>query len=129
MPPYVWVHNESLEEAPTGHSDSPDGCCRGPNWRSGAIAPSFKHTQVLPIITEKAAEYIRDRGQDRNTFFLYVPLSAPHTPWLPIEEFTGSSGAGMYGDFAAQVDATVGVVMAALEESGLVDNTILVRYQ
>ncbi len=126
MPPYVWVQNESLEEAPTNHSDSPDGCCRGANWRSGAIAPSFKHTQVLPIITEKAAEYIRDRGQDRNTFFLYVPLSAPHTPWLPIEEFIGTSGAGMYGDFAAQVDATVGVVMTALEESGLADNTILV---
>ena len=126
MPPYVWVENESLEEPPTSHGDGPVGCCTGPFWRSGPMAPSFDHTEVLPIITRRAAAYIRARGQDQAPFFLYIPLAAPHTPWLPIDAYVGISGAGEYGDFTAQVDATVGAVISALSESGLADNTILV---
>ena len=126
MPPYVWVENEALVEPPTAHGNGPVGCCTGPFWRSGPMAPSFNHTEVLPIITDKAVEYIRDRGRDRSTFFLYVPLAAPHTPWLPTEPFIGTSGAGEYGDFTAQVDATVGAVMTALEDAGLAANTILI---
>ncbi len=125
MPPYVWVENEWLMEAPTGHSDGPVGCCTGPFWRSGPAAPSFNHTDVLPVITEKTVAYIEARGKDQRSFFLYVPLAAPHTPWLPTEAYVGTSGAGEYGDFAAQVDATVGAIMEALEASGLSDNTIL----
>ena len=128
MPPYVWVHNESLVEAATDYGDGPVPCCTGPFWRSGPMAPSFSHTQVQPIITEKSVEYILARGQEKNSppFFLYVPLAAPHTPWLPTEEFTGISEAGEYGDFTAQVDASVGAIMQALEDAGIAQQTILV---
>ena len=126
MPPYVWVVNESLEEPPTANGDGPVECCTGPFWRSGAMAPSFNHTEVQPIISQSASDYIMERGEDGKPFFLYVPLAAPHTPWLPIEEFEGVSDAGEYGDFTAQVDAIVGVVMEALDATGLAENTILI---
>ena len=58
--------------------------------------------------------------------YLYLPLAAPHTPWLPSAEFRGRSDAGVYGDFAAMVDAGVGEVLAALERHGFDDNTIVI---
>ena len=126
MPPYVWVHNESLDEAPSSYGNGPVGCCTGPFWRSGAMAPSFDHTDVLPRITERAVTYIEERGEDREPFFLYVPLAAPHTPWLPTDDFVGTSGAGEYGDFTVQVDASVGAVMDALDAAGLSASTMIV---
>src|SRR5262249_8837243 len=58
-------------------------------------------------------------------FFLYLALSAPHTPWMPTEEFRGKSGAGYYGDFVAQVDASVGRVLRALDEAKLSEETLV----
>ena len=44
---------------------------------------------------------------------------------MPLEEFTGKSGAGRYGDFVSQVDFTVGEVLRVLEEKGLTENTLV----
>ena len=64
--------------------------------------------------------FIREQANSGGArpFFLYVPLSAPHTPWMPTPEFIGRSEAGYYGDFVAQVDDTVGRIMQVLEETG-----------
>jgi hypothetical protein len=48
------------------------------------------------------------RRSPKQPFILYFALSAPHTPWVPVEPFLGRSKAGMYGDFAAQVNDTFG---------------------
>jgi arylsulfatase A-like enzyme len=45
---------------------------------------------------------------------------------MPTAEFRGKSGAGYYGDFVAQVDATVGKVVRALDDAHLADNTLLI---
>ena len=37
----------------------------------------------------------------------YMPLTAPHTPILPSEEFRGKSGLSPYGDFVMMVDDVV----------------------
>ena len=37
-------------------------------------------------------------------FFLYLPLAAPHTPWVPKKEYVGSSKAGEYGSPNATAD-------------------------
>ena len=85
----------------------------------------------MPAITEKAVAYIRGANPKFNRnpdqpFFLYFPLTAPHTPIAPTEAFRGTSQAGAYGDFVQEVDWTVGQIMKALEEEGLADNTILI---
>lgn len=128
MIPYVYVENEQVVELPTD-SVGPSGYeYGGPYWRPGPIAPSFKHIDVLPDITEKAVTYIDERASDADTppFFLYFPLPAPHTPWLPTDEFIGTSSAGEYGDFTVQVDHTVGQVLEALERNGFTDNTLII---
>jgi arylsulfatase A-like enzyme len=129
MAPYVYFENEQVVQAATetiaksGHARNGGGGL----WRAGAIAPDFKHIDVLPTIATKAESYIAERGkQPQQPFFLYVPLSSPHTPWIPTAEFRGKSEAGIYGDFVYQTDDLVGRVMAALKVNGLADNTLIV---
>ena len=57
---------------------------------------------------------------------LYLAYPAPHTPWLPSEEFVGKSGAGMYGDFVMMVDAQIGRVLAALDEADMTRDTLVI---
>jgi arylsulfatase A len=131
MEPYVFVENEQLATPLEGKVI--EGSARrredgGGFWRTGAIGTGFSHQEVLPVLTEKAVTYIRDVGKADSgaPFFLYFALPSPHTPWLPDEQHRGISGAGHYGDFAAQVDTVVGRVIKTLEEFGMADNTLLV---
>ncbi len=127
MTPYVFVENEGLVEAPTSTIGDSEMRRKGGGgfWRGGPIAPSFKHEDVLPKITEKAVSFILQQSSAK-PFFLYFPLTAPHTPWMPTPGFRGLSGADYYGDFVAQVDASVGQVMRALEAAKLADNTLVI---
>lgn len=126
MEPYLYFENDHAVEKPTSQikgSNTP----RGVYWREGAIAPGFKLEEVLPTLTDKAVALIRKRAaKPSQPFFLYLPLTGPHTPWLATGKFRGSSKAGDYGDFVAQVDDTLGQVMRALDEAGLADNTLLI---
>jgi len=126
MDPYLYFHNDRPVEKPTAQivaSNSP----RGVFWRGGARAPGFELEQVLPTLTSRAVDTIRERARTPDQpFLLYLALTAPHTPWLPRPEFRGKSKAGDYGDFVAQVDDTFGRVLKALDESGLADNTLVV---
>ena len=130
MPPYVYVENDHAVELPTAKiGDSAMRRHGGEGfWRGGAIAPSFKHIDVLPVLTEKAVGYLEKQAKQASgqPFFLYLALTAPHTPWLPTDKFRGKSGAGYYGDFTAQVDWTVGQVLETLERLNLADNTLVI---
>jgi arylsulfatase A len=124
MPPYVFVENEQVTEAPTGTTAASEMRRKGGGgfWRAGAIAPHFRHIDVLPTFTDKVLGFIGKQTRDK-PFFLYFALNAPHTPWMPIDEFRGRSKADYYGDFVAQVDGTVGRVLKALDDAKLTDNT------
>jgi arylsulfatase A-like enzyme len=130
MPPYVFVENDRLMEMPTAEV-GPSGdakYARGPFWRGGAAAPSFRHADVLPRLTERAVAFLdrQAKSAERKPFFLYLALSGPHTPYLPSAKFRGQSGAGDYGDFVETIDASVGDVLGALDRNGQAANTFLV---
>ncbi len=128
MEPYVFVENERPVELPTETIKGSKHRRQkgGGFWRGGPIAPSFRHIDVLPKITKKAVDYIDERAKNKQPFFLYFPLSAPHTPWLPTKEFRGKSKAGYYGDFVVQVDDTVGQILEALDRNNLTENTLII---
>lgn len=127
MDPYVYVENDHVVAAPTEQIGASEMRRYGGGgfWRAGPIAPGFTHEGVLPTITAQALAFIRKQSSAQ-PFFLYFPLTAPHTPWMPTPEFRGKSGANYYGDFVAQVDATVGQVMQALAERQLADDTLVI---
>ncbi len=124
MPPYVWVENDRCVEQPTGNvPDSGGPRPRGPFYRGGPIAPSFSIEGVLPEITRKAASWIE---RQTRPYFAYVPLTAPHTPWMPLRQFRGGSKAGEYGDFVAQVDRSVSHILSAVERTGAAPGTLVI---
>ena len=53
-------------------------------------------------------------------------MPSPHTPWVPLPEYKGKSGAGLYGDYVAEVDAMIGRVLDTVHELGMDQNTIVV---
>ncbi|MDR3699155.1 MAG: sulfatase-like hydrolase/transferase [Candidatus Sulfopaludibacter sp.] len=124
MAPYLYIEDDHAVELPassTPGSKDP----RGVFWRAGACAPHFKHEEVLPAITGKAVEYIQQRArQAAQPFFLYLPFTGPHTPWLPLAKYRNQSKAGTYGDFVTEIDDMLGNVMRALDETGQAKNTL-----
>lgn len=94
---------------------------------NGPATADWDQTEVLPRITERAVEYIHQRGKDKDTpFFLYFPLTAPHVPLMPSKQYVGKSIYGKYGDFVHQVDDIVGQITKALEQAGLDQNTLVI---
>jgi arylsulfatase A-like enzyme len=127
FPPYVFIENDGVSAAPTeaiaaSKSQREGG---GGFWRAGAIAPGFKHADVLPTLAKKALGWLEQQKSDQ-PFFLYLALSGPHTPWLPAKAYQGKSQAGPYGDFVVQTDAVVGAIVGALELLNLADNTLII---
>jgi arylsulfatase A-like enzyme len=90
----------------------------------GPMLEGWNLKEVLPALEKKAVEYIHTKKE--RPFFLYMPLTAPHTPIAPAEQFKGKSQAGAYGDFVHQIDHLVGQLMKALEQNRLADNTIFI---
>ncbi len=85
--------------------------------------------EMLPRLERQAVAYVADHAAAAKAgkpFFLYVPLTSPHTPILPTPEWQGKSGLGTYGDFVMQTDAVVGNILAALDTHGLAANTLVI---
>ena len=92
--------------------------------RMGPAAHDFEDTNVLNVIATQAEQFIQSNSE--NPFFLYVGLTAPHTPVSPSKEFAGKSEIGIYGDFVMNTDAIVGRVMQAIEIAGLSGETLII---
>ncbi len=124
--PYLFVENNRPVEAPTARTQGQKEP-RGVFWREGDIAPSFTMEGCLPALTAKAVSYLKQRAAEpAKPFFLYFPLTGPHTPWMPTKEWQGKSKAGIYGDFVTQVDDVLGQIAKTLEETGQARNTVLI---
>jgi arylsulfatase A-like enzyme len=125
MAPYTYLENDRATELPTGMSQ---GKPFPVNWRKGPIAPGFKHQEVMSRLTEKATGWIDNWAKSKSgkPYFMYFPLTAPHTPVVPREQFKNITGAGDYGAFVAEVDWTVGQVLEAVKRSGAEQNTLVI---
>jgi arylsulfatase A-like enzyme len=97
------------------------------NQVPGVRTAGFRLEDVLPVCTRKAVEFIERHAQNAKgkPFFLYMPLTAPHLPVVPNQQFRGRSRAGDYGDFVVEMDSTVGAVLDVLDRTRLSGNTIV----
>lgn len=129
MPPYVWVNSGKVTELPVSvesvtSEEDPYGW-----YRKGEMSPDFKIFEVLPHLFEKSIDYVTAHAGDAKQgkpFFLYLPLSAPHTPIVPAEAFQNASGINPYADFVMQIDHHMGELLASLKEAGIADNTLVI---
>jgi arylsulfatase A-like enzyme len=123
MSPYVYIENDRFTQVPTKATEAMP---KPAYHRAGPIADDFAFEEVLPRLTDKAVEYIRQRAQADPPFFLYFPMTGPHTPIVPTKDFKGRSGLGVYGDFCMEVDALAGRVFEAVREAGIAENTLII---
>lgn len=122
FPPYTFIENDRITQYPYAQKPSEMFGHEGP-----AVA-GWDLSLVMPKLTQRAVQYIDDYGtsQQEAPFFLYLPLTAPHTPIAPSPHFIGTSQAGWYGDYVMEVDWTVGQLLTALKRNQLDENTLVI---
>ena len=121
-PPYVWIENDRLQGVPTDtmKEDGANGVSSGP------AMGGWTFEKVLPTITQKCVDYIADKAKENKPFFLYFPMTSPHTPINPSKRFKGKSGISKYADFLMETDFSAGQVIQALDRHGLSENTLVI---
>lgn len=80
-------------------------------------------SQFTRRITEKAVSFIR--RNEKKPFFLYVPHVMPHVPIFASDRFRGQSPHGLYADVVEELDWSVGMILAAVQQAGVADNTLI----
>ena len=131
IPDYYWIHNDRVLHEPTVPIEdhvSPEywSSVQGAFWRGGKRGADFDMDAVLDHLGAAAVERVEAMAQEEAPYFLYVPLTSPHTPWLPSEEFAESDGAGLYSQFVAHTDGILGRILEAVDASGEAENTIVI---
>lgn len=88
------------------------------------VIPDVGHkeqNQLTTWYTEHAVKFIeKNKAQP---FLLYVAHNMPHVPLHVSDKFRGKSERGLYGDVIEEIDWSVGQILAALKQNGLVENT------
>lgn len=147
QPPFAWIENDRFEKTPAMYwsddknvvkplvwNETEKGNIADPNrwdWKKGgrpnghASIPEWSPWDVLPEQSRRAQAYIREHAKEDRPFFLYLPLTAVHFPIVPSKEFQGKTDTA-YGDFIYQLDSVVGQVVKAVEDSGQLENTLIV---
>jgi len=120
MSPYAWIENDHLTAQPT--VPKPDKMFGS----KGLMVPGWKLEDVLPGLASRTHDWIQDASKEDKPFFLYMPLTSPHTPIVPSKKFLGKSGISKYADFVIETDWVVGHVMEALDKAGVTDNTLVI---
>ena len=119
MYPYAFIRGKEWQEKITVQK----------GWsafnRVGPAAEDFLDTEVLSTFCHEAGAFIKTRGGETKPFFLFVALTAPHTPTSPEAEFEGKSRIGIYGDFVMNTDACIGRIRDHLRATGTDKNTVI----
>jgi arylsulfatase A-like enzyme len=95
--------------------------------RNGELIEEEGH--VTDLITREAVNWIGGRAD--KPFLLYVPFTAVHVPiaeperWMKVNAHIEDAGQRLFAADMSHLDDCVGQIIAALENKGLRDNTLL----
>lgn len=128
MPPFSYIENATVAPAPTERyvHDPDEGVVMPRGFEGSPIAPGWRFADILPEITQRAVQQIHARAGSDNPFFLFFSMTSPHEPVVPSEGFAGKSGIAPIADFVMETDWSVGQVVAAVDEAGIADSTVVV---
>ena len=93
-------------------------------YMTGGKAALWKDEDMADVFTRKAVAFL-DEHRDK-PFFLMFSLHDIHVPRVPHARFRGVSGMGPRGDVIAQMDWSVGEILAALDRLKLADRTLVI---
>jgi arylsulfatase A-like enzyme len=126
--PFAYIHNRNTVGIPdepifVDKDKHPDFRPR-PGWK----APEFVLEDVDPTFTQKAIAFMENsvKKNPDQPFFVYLPLSSPHAPWLPPDFVKGKSQEGPRGDLVYLADWCLGEVLDALDRLKNADDTLII---
>jgi arylsulfatase A-like enzyme len=124
-PPYCFIENDRTVGIPSEFLPA-ELLKNNQASLQGPALPGWKLSAILPTLADRAGQFIKDSAATKQPFFLYLPLTSPHTPLAVNEPWRGKSGLNAYADLVMETDAMVGRVLDALAQSGAADNTLVV---
>ena len=125
-PPYCYIENDHTVGMP---SEFLPKRLVGNNLASiqGPAMPYWHFEQLLPTFSIQADRYIGERALAGEPFFLYLPLTSPHTPLAVNKPWIGKSGLNnLYADLVMETDDVLGRVLDSLDGHGVAHNTMVV---
>ncbi|WP_440876035.1 sulfatase family protein [Thalassotalea sp. PLHSN55] len=112
------------QPADTQHNDTIINGISRIGHMAGGKSAEWVDEDFYKVFTDKANNFI-SQNQDK-PFFLFFSFHDIHVPRLPNERFKGQSSMGLRGDAIVQMDWITGQVVAQLEKSGVLNNTIII---
>ncbi|WP_201750147.1 arylsulfatase [Tautonia marina] len=97
---------------------------------NGTPRPTFGY--CTDVWFDAALQFLTEQSEAQKPFFCYLATNAPHSPYLVPEAYEAMyaenpnvPNAAFYG-MITNIDENVGRLLAALEDRGLADNTIVI---
>ncbi len=123
-PPYCFIEDNRTLGVPSTFLPAPllqnhQASLQGPALDQWTLEP------ILPALRDRAVRFITESAQRAEPFLLYLPLTTPHTPLAVNAEWRGRSGLIPFADLVMETDAAIGRVLAAIEQSGVADRTLV----
>jgi arylsulfatase A len=116
---FTYLTTTQLNSSVVGATDS----------RASLGDPAYRQIDAEPIMIADFERYIDERAaaSDPDPFFAYVALYSPHKPWAITPEFNNATyGSYDYARFMAEVDDRIGRIIAAIDDKGMADNTVII---
>ncbi|GAA3209798.1 sulfatase family protein [Dactylosporangium siamense] len=120
MPPYTFIDQDRTLGIPDREKE-----VYLTEQRPGLQVEGFREDEIDVRFAAEAVAWIRTVPTNQ-PFLCYVAPSAPHRPNVPHEGLRGRSGLGDRADGVCLVDDMVGQVVAAIDERGQRDNTLVI---
>ena len=92
-------------------------------YMTGGKAALWNDEEMGDVFTRKATAFIEQHRA--RPFFLFFSLHEPHVPRVPHPRFAGATPMGPRGDAIAQLDWSVGEVLATLDRLKLANDTLV----
>lgn len=93
-------------------------------WMAGGTSARWVDEDMADIFAGKAIAFIEEHHS--SPFFLYLATHDIHAPQAPNRRFKDTSECGTRGEALAELDETVGKVLATLDRLGLREKTLVI---
>ncbi len=107
-----------------GHHDTVVNGIPRIGFMKGGKRAHWDDATMAQYLVDEVKTFINENADE--PFFLYYGLHEPHVPRTAMSQFAGTTPLGPRGDVVVEADWCVGEVMKALEEKGILENTIII---
>lgn len=124
-PPYCFIDDDRTVGIP---SEFVPRKLLGNNLASlnGPAISGWTLESILPTLADRASAFIEQAAKGTDPFFLYLPLTTPHTPLAVNTAWKGKSDLNAYADLVMETDAVVGRILDVIDHSGARENTLVI---